>query len=199
MFILKAFRLQSYGHVALHCRPTLRPGPWPHVFWGAALPALTQRDLWYQGLVTSLGSEHPFHGCVWEQHEDSRKELTEWDSTVGVLRMEMGAIWNSRCCGEGRKAWAAGRAWWDLSGPRRPRMGKEERDKGSVERVSQTWIVVCCLPGACQRWPLLPKLNRDDAGQRLGRMSIWLKLHVLSTRPRTSIISLQPSEEPCGE
>lgn len=81
---------------------------------------------------------------LWEQQEDSRRKWTEWYSALGGLRVETDALWDGRCGGEGQKAGMVGRVWWDLSGPRRPRMGKEKVDKGSVDGVSRTWI--CCLP-----------------------------------------------------
>lgn len=52
------------------------------------------------------------------------------ESAIGVLRMEMGIIWNNRR-GDGQKACVAGGIWWDLLNRTRwPRSGKEEIECG---------------------------------------------------------------------
>lgn len=71
-------------------------------------------------MVTSVRTKQRQKGYWWHGTE----------SAIGVLRMEMGIIWNNRR-GDGQKACVAGGIWWDLLNRTRwPRSGKEEIECG---------------------------------------------------------------------
>lgn len=167
------------GCVTFRCTPTSQDGLGLTFSWGKlCLPTLTWCDFRSQGPMTLVGSGHPLNNYICE-NKVKTVERVWWngiDGAMGVLRMEMGIIWNSSRRGDGQKARAAWGAWRDLlSRTACPRLGKEALRECVNSHLDVDWPYTVSLDHVRDDHPSLRRVKETLGGDLDVRMSSWLE------------------------